>query len=1297
MKIPPKLRGFIVDKDSGHPLPGVAVLAVAELAYKSADPVDPRGSSDGRDKGAEGFTVSLPLGMLASDAAGYVSFDVKSSLGEHIPPNVKHLWVVAVGDDTIKTDALARPQAGAFNATTTPATQAAVQATQVALYNPSPSQCVPFILKADAKLANGSTAQTRLASIQNPDRDDWELSPYSFVTKNDLKLGADGCVVPVPFTGAEREFRLTQVVRTAPPTSGAPVRELKRNPPPGFKLSEPAGSRTSIVRSPGVLAQTASSGFRPVSIAPLDPFADPWVQDSMPITFGRVLEFRQAWIPMGHALGGIVYSLPLAPCESVNIAVIDWSRKDYATRSDSIVSKEGLSHSQRRDRIIDESVEAALGESQGGWSLMGGVAGAESVGASATVPIEGIPVDLSFARSIVGSLGGAIANSWGNRDLTGESLQELHDKIVQTTNVRRSLQSTVIVQATQDERNYLETRTITNHNHCHALTIQFYEVLRYFKVVTEFVRSRPVVLIPFKVHLFTRPEVQRFQTILKAALLERELLPCFDAVVRLRQGVGYDLEPQPQPQQGDKAGRKKPTTEPKIGEYYLTLDSTLMWADPRGAIRVELLVEDQWWILWEKVMKKFGGGTLRRPQHEEVVRSGSAITLGLRPAQIKQVRVSWFENDGEDFWDFKGIRIDYTLDNKPERHTLIRERGSAVPPGSKSNEPALKWFDDGDEWHQWVATVPPPKLSNDTEKTEDDSGKTGTTDTDGDGQGGRMQPRGPTKAADEYCSARLLAHLNSNLGYYNRAIWLLQDPTERVIMLNQALASYPDALERLDTTPIAVSGNYVAFPFTAQPTEAEQEQEGQRLAELPPRQSIMSLPTRGVFAETHLSHCSACEVRDVTRYWKWDESPCPKPPSIEGITPGPKGEPLMAEPTTLPSPVVQVMQPPAAPDPVGLAAALKLLGQPDIFRNMSGLPEVSALLTALSSGVVDLAGAQQLAKDAQAAIQRESWAAARGPAAEAQTFEPDPSKQVDRLQAIRQAADAGLISDEEATTAARRVLGAGEGYGEGFQLDGGLRSGRPSSNIDGPSAQLASAPMSDIYDWEDLLRFRPPQQIVSALSARNMRVQVFEEATGPDVNLDYYPILVTKLPSVNGQQLTGEQLMRTIRMGIAGQNPIFLDGSLSTFEPYDADDNTKWTSANPLGSVLFIDVAGPDNAAVVMTAFQDESWRFSTATTPRTGQHPVTGNREFAFVETTPGSYKYYTRGADRSSGYLESQAAVDESLTYAKGDQLWRSFQQRVAAWVAAHDGVAKVQARHSQRYRWAYVRSVLKLPMRL
>lgn len=126
-------------------------------------------------------------------------------------------------------------------------------------------------------------------------------------------------------------------------------------------------------------------------------------------------------------------------------------------------------------------------------------------------------------------------------------------------------------------------------------------------------------------------------------------------------------------------------------------------------------------------------------------------------------------------------------------------------------------------------------------------------------------------------------------------------------------------LNAIDSRPVAVLGNYIAFP-KALPAPVDGID--------PPRsERVVILPTRGLFAETQLSHCNCCEERDITRFWDWSQSPCPeKPPEITGITPGPKGQPIIVTPSTLPNSLINIVNPPTAPDPSGLAAALNVLG-----------------------------------------------------------------------------------------------------------------------------------------------------------------------------------------------------------------------------------------------------------------------------------------------------------------------------------------------------------------------------------
>jgi outer membrane protein OmpA-like peptidoglycan-associated protein len=216
------------------------------------------------------------------------------------------------------------------------------------------------------------------------------------------------------------------------------------------------------------------------------------------------------------------------------------------------------------------------------------------------------------------------------------------------------------------------------------------------------------------------------------------------------------------------------------------------------------------------------------------------------------------------------------------------------------------------------------------------------------------------------------------------------------------LSAHPNILNDLDDTPIATSGNYVAFPLNS-PDDLEADR-GEDERENLMKVGIASFPTRGVFAEAMLGHCNACEVRDVTRFWKWEESPCEAAPSIADIAPGPRGQTPSVTPSNMPAPVVQIAQTPSAPDPIGLAAALRVLGTPDIFRDMSGLTEVSRLLDTLANGPVSsMQDAQRLAREAQTRLRAEQ---VRGlPDGSRAVPKQTPSERNDNLQVARQAAE----------------------------------------------------------------------------------------------------------------------------------------------------------------------------------------------------------------------------------------------------------------------------------------------------
>lgn len=935
MTIPPRVRGFVIDRESGHPVPGIVVVAVAD-----------------RDE-----NVAVPVGMLVSDSAGYVSFDL-AELHE-TGQTLRRLWIYPSNTIASKID-IARN---------------CLLAGEDGLH---------FLLEVDRLSRPQVQTPPSLASVQSPGPADWRWSPHSFSTKHTMALGEDGCATPYPSNFADRDYRFYKVVRRADP----PHRPDVGTSGPEFALTGQV--LTSVKVDP---LGSLDEGLRTT------------------IGWGEVLEFRQRWLPLSHSLGQLSYSLSLAPCESVNLAVVDWSRQDMASRTDQIAATEKLDHDQWRDRNIEETVKAALDESQGGFSIIGALAGA------ATGLTTG-----GIAWAATAALGASVAHSSGERNTDAHSTQDLHDHVKQATSATRSLNSTVIMQGTQAEHNALETRTITNHNHCHALTVQYYEVLRNFRLVTTFEGKRPVVLIPFALVMFTWENVLRFRTILERVLLDPALTSCFDAMVRLN--LCPDIYTLPAPQTSGTypggATNSSTSTDREISQFQITLTTTSdNFGSTEGAISVDVYVQSigTWETIWNKPKVPAA------PELSAYNWPQSGGGKGIQVGDIESLRVGWQEGGRNDVWDLQSVKVTYSIKGEPGRHVLVDLTGTSAPPNSRSNLPALAYFDTAANapvyTPEYPVKDPPPRPS---EESAEDKGK-------------------PTsfrysKVEDACCQERILRHLNGNAGFYNRSIWLLQDPVERRILLDIALTNCPQIRDAVDETPLAATGNYVSFAYDQLVPRAGANMplpDYTSSADVSPSEDIVSIPTRGLFAEAQLGHCNSCEVRDVTRFWKWEESPCEKAPEIEGITPGPRGQATSVEPANLPSSVVQITSPPTAPDPTGLAAAFGVLSHADLFRDMSGLTDLSHLLSGLSSGAVNLAKARSLASQVSSKVDPSvlnangAGGSIRGP----RIMQMTPQERFDNLQvakeAMKQASLLGLDAQDKSDLAKGIILGGDQG------------------------------------------------------------------------------------------------------------------------------------------------------------------------------------------------------------------------------------------------------------------------------
>lgn len=736
-------------------------------------------------------------------------------------------------------------------------------------------------------------------ALQNPSLTDWRLSPASFSASPKTLVGEDGCEQLLPANLALQEFVLRQVVRvTGDPPDGVDI-------PDGYK-------------------------------------------------FAYVDDYKVSWFSLGHSLGEILYSLPLAPAESVKLAVIDWSWDNLTTRDEQTRLTEDVLHQTHRDRTITETVKAGLKEFQQGSSFMWGTGNAAGFSVGANIGVVG----LGGAAGNTLSLGGSTAKSGGSRELAAENIQRLSDSFSQASSAQRELNSTVVIQARQEEKESIQTRTFTNYNHSHTMTILYYEVLRHFRVTVEWVRRRSAVLVETSKGVFDRElfvdTVRKHNQILRAELLDQKYAEGFNAFDRIawREARTDLLEgaPIPTPQ------------EPHFRFFTFDMKTGGLVLEPGQGIQVYAEV-------WPAGNKLNGGNLINPPGLFSQVNVNNSFT-GQVDEPIPWQKIDQFrltlniieQRSGDDL-SFQQIKIT-GIDVDGNEVVLVDEdyaaRGGDLILG---NSATLSF-----------PTRRPQPLP---------------------------KPTTPPEEVDDYVKrGELRKHLQDHTYFYSSAIQFGQSPEDRVQELQDKKWGVGELLlDHIDPTPLESFGNYVAYPLAkgaatndtlivdiaaalngndparrqwAVTELAKMNQHERELVELASTKSerLITLPTRGVFAEGKLGHCNVSEEIefDRERFWKWEEHPIPfEAPGINPVTPiQPLPQQISATPTAFPQSLVNIVNPSPAPDPAGLSAALSLLATPNIFRDMSGRQEVADLLKKLTEEAVDIAEVANKAREIQA-------------------------------------------------------------------------------------------------------------------------------------------------------------------------------------------------------------------------------------------------------------------------------------------------------------------------------------------
>ncbi|MBD0695437.1 hypothetical protein BG452_03895 [Streptomyces sp. CBMA123] len=229
---------------------------------------------------------------------------------------------------------------------------------------------------------------------------------------------------------------------------------------------------------------------------------------------GMVVTTEQSWSAQGVTLGRLLHSLALAPGESTKVAVVDWQNTTKATGTEKTTEADTLSSTTDQNRSISEVANAIAREEQYGDSSAAQRSKSSSGGGS--IGLAGFfgGIGANWSASENSAFSTAVSRSTGVKTVADEASQRISARTQQLATAARSRNMTVVRETSQSEKDQVMTRVVTNYNHMHAMSVQYYEVVQVYSVTTKPTKLERCLFIPLQELTFTYSSLQRYKEVL---------------------------------------------------------------------------------------------------------------------------------------------------------------------------------------------------------------------------------------------------------------------------------------------------------------------------------------------------------------------------------------------------------------------------------------------------------------------------------------------------------------------------------------------------------------------------------------------------------------------------------------------------------------------------------------------------------------------------------------------------------------------------------------------------------------
>ena len=728
-------------------------------------------------------------------------------------------------------------------------------------------------------------------------------------------------------------------------------------------LAEMVGIALDRANSPAVATKAAIIQRRPYIVAksrgrhelngtiPLEYESDSTMYQAQSLAFGHILEFRVRWRSNGYSLGNIAHSLTLAPRQTRKIVTVQSRILDQARRIETVQSKDSITQETSRAYSYQDAVESGLRE----WSKGGSKSSTTGAAGGFGFAMAG------FVIGGGGSHGSSESSSWmnGGRNVAASEEQSLRDSVRQYGESLRKLESMVVLEQSQEELSQAVSEVIRNPNYCHSLTVVYHEILRHLRIDTEVVGARECIFVPLPILPFTVERALRWRDILQMHLLKGELRYAIQYLDEVATNFASSNIPSgPRHTQSIKyltgsiyiqlaIERPKDNTDGTFNSDAWSPLARFLPRPPVNAFDILLRTPAQMDATFQK-------------EFAPTIATRWVNTLRFEPDLISDFTLATKYNYNQP------VRIDFTVSTqnsltRSDLQKVVLVATQRLPPGSVANvkRMELHYFTDTFDYKVVSGSGTDDLISVATGEPGDEKAELFLPFTGWEKQDMQQEIRSAV--------SRLITHLNEHIEYYTKAILWTLDRDKLYMMLDSIYVrgssdgrSVASVVER---EPVGILGNSLVYRVASgaflgidghkSPIDLNSYYTDSISRSEPIR---ISLPTSGLYAQSLMDECEACEEHFGSTEWVLND----KEPELVDITP----EMLRSRraeiaanlaPSQLPSPIINLQSPANIPSPSGFGDILNAIQNPNAFRDMAGLAGTQANAAAAMQTAANLA------------------------------------------------------------------------------------------------------------------------------------------------------------------------------------------------------------------------------------------------------------------------------------------------------------------------------------------------------